>query len=204
MNIHKCLRFTSATLLLATASVSYASGPWYAGAAGGSSSTGASIEEMHPNLVADHGAINSVLSKSTSSTGWKAFVGYQYNPKFAVEGSYTSFGTYSSEVDTAGDGLITTKLNPTAWCLSGIGTHSLQNKFGLTGRVGICKWDDGFSSSVAEPIAYSDGFAPVVGLGASFGINPNLTVRAEYERYFGVIHGDKEADLISLGVAFGF
>ena len=127
MNIHKCLRFTSATLLLATASVSYASGPWYAGAAGGSSSTGASIEEMHPNLVADHGAINSVLSKSTSSTGWKAFVGYQYNPKFAVEGSYTSFGTYSSEVDTAGDGLITTKLNPTAWCLSGIGTHLLEN-----------------------------------------------------------------------------
>ena len=202
MNIQKALPLSSAVLLLAVASISHAAGPWYAGAAGGSSQTSASVEDMHPNMVADHGAILS-SSKNGSSTGWKAFIGYQYNPKFALEASYTNFGTFTADANTAGDGLVTTTLKPTAWCLSGVGTAPLQNQFGLTGRAGICKWDDGFSTS-APGEYFSDGIAPVVGLGASLDISPNLTVRAEYERYFRVIHDNKEADLISLGAVFRF
>ena len=91
-----------------------------------------------------------------------------------------------------------------------MGTLPLQNNFSLNGRAGLCWWDDGFGGThtigaVETPEeTFSDGTDPVVGLGASYDFGNNIFVRAEWERYFNVIHDNEDADLISISIMTRF
>ncbi len=195
---------------LGTAAVTQAAGPWYVGAGGGWTSTNADAVDMHPNLVAEHAPTSTNVDDN--DTGWKVFVGFQVNPNIAIEGSYTDLGMFTLDADITlpGVGTLSDTLEPEAWCLSGVGTLPVQNNFSINGRLGVCRWDDNFSGShtvaavVTPEPEFSEGTDLLIGLGGSYEFANNLSVRAEWERYFNVIHDIEDVDFYSVSVMMRF
>lgn len=188
----------------------FAAGPWYAGIGGGPSKTNAEAADIHPNLASDHAP--SSTSVDDKDTGWKVFLGYQLNRNLAGEFSYTQLGKYTldANITLPGVGTLRDTVEPEAYCLSAVGSSNQVNSFSFFGRLGICRWDDNFkgehtiSGTVTPEASSSSGSAPVGGLGISYKINPNFSARAEWERYFNVIHDNKDADLFSVNILYRF
>lgn len=120
-------------------------------------------------------------------TSYGAFVGYNFNTNFAVEGGYRRLADF----DVQGADVT---LDQRA--ISIIGSLPLSNGFGVFARVG---YNDlkakasvrGFSGSES-----TDG--ALVGVGATYAIAPNISARAEIQR------PSDDSTNFSVGVSFGF
>jgi OOP family OmpA-OmpF porin len=113
--------------------------------------------------------------------GFKATLGYQLNPNFAVESAYADLSSTSMNV-------------------SGLGLVPMSDQFSLFGRVGYTlagvrpAIDLGGLSLTASPEKSSMG----MGLGGIYQISPKIGLRAEYEKL------DSEANHISFGLQAKF
>jgi OOP family OmpA-OmpF porin len=155
-------------------------------------------------------AYTSSTSTDDSDTGWKLFAGYQIMPYLAVEGAYTNFG------DATARTLITAAPPPTpvpltlhtnveadAWSVSALGILPLPYNFSVFARAGVNFWDYEVSSSALgiAASASDDGTDWVYGVGAMYRFAPNLSARAEWERYD---FDNDDVDLLSAGIAWHF
>jgi OOP family OmpA-OmpF porin len=191
-------------------SASFAAGPWYGGVGAGWTRTNAGASDIHLNLQSEHAPTSTTVDDTDK--GWKLFVGYQYNPRLAFELSYTALGdfTLNADITSPGSGTLSDKVSPKAWCLSALGSTLPQNNFSFTGRAGICHWDDNFGGTHTIAMVEtpeepnSTGTGLLLGFGVNYDLGNNMSVRAEWERYFDVIHDKKDADLLSIGLAVRF
>src|SRR5512134_582498 len=71
--------------------LAYAAGP-YVGASVGQAWVDASAGEIEAAFATDDGFVASGTTIDDSDMGWKAFVGYRFNPFFALEGGYVDLG----------------------------------------------------------------------------------------------------------------
>lgn len=153
--------------------------------------------------------ITSSSSTDDSDTGWKAFAGYRVMKYLAVEGAYTNFGeaTANSIITAPSTGVVNTTLEADAWTVSALGILPLGDKFSLFGRVGVNFWNidvsaTGTGGGVTATASDSDeGTDWVYGVGATYSITTNLSVRGEWERYD---FDDGDVDLLSAGVSWNF
>lgn len=149
--------------------------------------------------------ITSRTSTDDTDTGWKLFAGYQIMPYLAIEGAYTDFGeaTARSVVTAPTPVTIHTDVEATAWTLSALGTLPLGYNFTGFVRAGVNMWDTDVSSSGGGFVATGsdDGTDWVYGVGAMYRFTPNLSARAEWERYE---FDSDDVDLLSAGVAWHF
>jgi len=75
---------------------------------------------MHPNQQSDYAPTSTSIDDS--DTGWKIFVGYQFNRNFAIEVNYAELSTFTLNADITmlGIGTLRDTLEPEAGCISGV------------------------------------------------------------------------------------
>lgn len=196
-------------LVLWVTVASAADNEWYIGAGGGSSVFKGDEVDLEPTLANE---VYTVTKLDDNSTGWKAFVGYQFHKNWAVELAYTDLGTFSYDANiisgspyapTTEHGLA----KPMCWSLSAVGIIPLSNGFSLMGKAGLCNWDDRVSAQEVGGLPYepnSKGTNLTGGLGAKYDFNNDLGIRAEWERFNNIVHDRTGVDLWSVSLQYGF
>jgi len=148
-------------------------------------------------------------STDDSDTGYKLFVGYQFNPNFAVEAGYVDFGDFEAS-GADGTDSARLKLGVEGFTAALVGKLPIQNGFSVFGKLGMVAWDadldldaniggDAYRESASE-----DGTDPYYGIGAEYEVE-RILMRAEFERYDISDSGeDFEIDLISASIGYRF
>ena len=85
-----------------------------------------------------------------------------------------------------------------------VGIAPLANQFELFGKLGLIFWDEDFK--VNGTTTYSDdGTDLTFGFGGAFTVNPQFSIRVEWEFYaIEDSVGDLDTDLLSVGLQFNF
>ena len=112
---------------------------------------------------------------------WKALAGFQVDPMFAVEAAFSQPGKFKNKFvndqNVAGEG----KAKSDVFSLAVVGTAPLDQSMSVFGKVGGYYAKTHFDGTVES---YSENnYNFMGGLGLSFDINANLSVRGEYEYY---------------------
>lgn len=138
----------------------------------------------------------------TSDTGYKIFLGYDFNKNWGLEFGYVDLGKYEFSgtylgVPVRGDAKIT------AYNLGVVGTYPINNNFGIFGKLGAYAWDTkaSVSSGSVGARASDSGTNVYGGLGLKYNFTTNFSIRGEWERYHD---SDNPIDLYSVGFAYKF
>jgi OOP family OmpA-OmpF porin len=163
-----------------------------------------------------------VTNKNKTSTGVKAFLGYAFNPFFALEGGYAYLGKSKADMDFRVNGVPASNSVGTfniaykmrAVFIDGVGTLPLGEKWNLFGRLGL-SYNKVSSDFNGEPLTLlvSDNdksknkFGVKFGAGAGYNFTPAIALRAEWEEYRmpDPLSGKKFSDdVFSLSALFSF
>lgn len=144
-----------------------------------------------------------------TSTGKKIFLGYQFNPNFALEGGYVDLGKFKANGAVLGIP-VSAYAKAKTWQLVAVGTLPLANNFSVFGKAGFHNWDaDAGVTALGLTSTTSDkGIDFTFGLGAGYDITKNLGLRLEWERFRHVgeddTTGKSNVDLLSVGLRYRF
>ena len=127
-----------------------------------------------------------------TDTAGKVFGGWKLADWFGLEAAYVDLGT--AEIDAPGTSV---DLDADGFSLSGVGFLPLSDNFDLFAKAGAYTWDVE-ASGVAGTLD-DDGTDATYGVGARVGLNDNVALRAELERYE---IDDYDVDVASVGVEF--
>ena len=134
------------------------------------------------------GITPSNLSRDRSAVGYKAYLGYQMTPSFALEAGYFNLGSFRFGSDTTPAGRLDGRFRPQGLNLDLVGRVPLGENFSVFGRVGglysrsRMNFDGtGAAAQSSEYTAKGTGYK--AGLGVQYAISSSLTVIAEAERY---------------------
>ena len=155
------------------------------------------------------GGVGFVGNCDEKDDAWKVFGGYQFNRHWGLELGYTDLGESSAGGTVAG-----VPANASAEAkgveLTVVGTVPLGERFSLFGKVGAFRWDVDSRATVGAATAAADdtGTNFTYGVGLSFHINRNVSIRAEWQRYNDVgdnaSTGRSDVNMISAGAVFKF
>jgi long-chain fatty acid transport protein len=135
-------------------------------------------------------------SANTRTEGWKVYAGYQFNKYLGVEGGYINLN------DTTGtSGTVSTNIDTDAWALAAVVSYPLTDKLSVMGKLGAAYMlaDEKRSDSLEQ--TGDDSYEPNYGVGVSYALLDNLSLRAEWERFD---REDHDIDLISAGMVVKF
>jgi OOP family OmpA-OmpF porin len=149
-----------------------------------------------------------------SSSGYKLFVGYEFNQYFGVEGAYVDLGKASYSGTYFGAPVTGGTVEVWGLNLSAVGTYPLNSTFAVFGKVGLFAWE-AKSKDTTGGIAFSDtvsGGDFSFGAGLSVRFTKNLRASVEWERFgltgYDYGYGDGydlgNADLLSVSVSYKF
>lgn len=166
-------------------------------------------------------------SLDDSVSAWGAQVGYRFGKYFATEIGYANLGEASyrlpitvqltvtpgtSEVFAAERATVFTSAGPT---ISAVGLFPIGQRFDLQARAGIYLADTRVTNRVrdvefAENVSHRRVDASqtelLAGIGGTWHINENFSLRAEYQKFFDVGDdektGESDIDVITLSVLF--
>jgi OOP family OmpA-OmpF porin len=136
------------------------------------------------------------FSIDAADTGYKLFGKYMFNNGFGMEGAYIDFG--KPDDDFLGQ---TAQIDAEAWTLYGIGALGLSDNFDLFAKAGVVSWEAD-SSLNGVLVGTDDGEDLALGIGARFGSESGLGLRAEFE-WFDVDDADA-VWMASVGLEFRF
>ena len=183
------------------------------------------LDSITATLGNGNAADFAVINKKKTSTGVKAFLGYSFNPFFALEGGYAYLGKSKADFDfrvnpiapatvsnSVGTFNIAYKMRSTF--VDGVGTLPIGEKWNLFGRVGL-SYNSVSTDFNGEPLTLllSDNdkstskFGVKFGAGAGYNFTPAVALRAEWEEYrMPDPLTDKKfsEDVFSLSVLFRF
>jgi len=139
-----------------------------------------------------------------NTTGYKLVGGYDFTKNFGLEAGYADL----REISISGYGARASS-KPEVFYVAGTATLPIDEQFSVFGKAGIAAAHTTISASLN---GYSDHGTDnettgVIGVGAAFNLNKNVSFVAEYE-YFGKVAKDSgssiKADLLSVGVRYKF
>lgn len=217
MTIRKLFSAAAVLLPLCSGAAQAQSQGWYIGAGAGQSKVNnASCSDL--NGVFDPGF--SCTSNDTS-TGWKLFAGYQFNPYLAAEGGYVDLGNFKASASGRVTGIPATASGSdkaSGFSLDAVGTLPISEQFGLLGRIGIFAWSldasatasaggggaPGASASLSDK---PSGTSLDFGVGVKYDFTRDVGVRAEFQRFQSIGNdntGKSDIDLISASLLYRF
>jgi OOP family OmpA-OmpF porin len=144
------------------------------------------------------------VSFKENDTGFKLYGGYTFTKNFGIEGGYVDMGN----AEKTGNGASVSS-KPQSIYVAATGTLPLNDQFALFGKAGVATSHVKLSGSAPgySASASDNQTSPVIGVGASFALNKNVSFVAEYE-YFGKIAKDSgdsiKANMFSAGVRYSF
>jgi OOP family OmpA-OmpF porin len=173
---HKTLFYAVFGALLLGAGPALAAGPGlYVGASFGQADSDASAGDIGSGFS---GTIDD------TDTGWRALIGYQFNPNIAIEGAYVDLGDNSAS-GTLNGASLSGKGSFDGWQVAGVGRVPLGNRAGVFGKVGMYLWDlsaSGGTGGVTSSFS-DDGSDLMFGAGLDFDLSDNVSLRGEWERF---------------------
>jgi OOP family OmpA-OmpF porin len=221
MSIRKILP-VMAVLSLPCGVVHAQSEGWYIGAGAGQSKA---------NNAGSCSDLNDVFlpgfdcTSNDTSTGWKLFAGYQFNPYLAVEGGHVDLGTFKISASgnfagaplPPGPGTASGSDKASGFSLDAVGTLPINEQFGLIGRAGLFAWKLDASATASQTnavptlsVSASDnpsGSGLDFGVGAKYDFNSVAGLRVEWQRFKSIGNdttGKSDIDLISASLLYRF
>ncbi len=214
-SIHKlCILSAAVSAALASGATSaQESGDYYGGLSYGQSR--AKIDEQRiTNILLGSRASAFSLSSDDKDNGYKAFLGYQMNPSFALEAGYVNLGKFRWTAQTVPAGTLDGQVRVQGASLDLVGRAPLSNDFALIGRVGAtyAKTRDSFSGTGIVSNLIGDASPRTrkvnykVGVGVQYAITPAVLLRVEGERYRidDAMGSNGRVNLFSAGLVFPF
>ena len=133
-------------------------------------------------------------TNDNSSYAYKVFGGYQLNQYFGAELVYANLGEYN--FSTGGT------VDIHGWGLALVGALPLGKDFSLLGRLGEYRMrESGFGTA-------ENSWSPNFGIGLKYDFNPNLSGRAEVERFTNMGSNTNtistKANLYTVGLVYKF
>jgi len=171
--------------------------PWYIGAGVGQADASIpeqTINSINSTLSAANGASFSVIDKDKRSGAAKVFVGYSFNPYFAVEGGYASLGKSSVNMDFRSGlnsvGRFHLDYKMSAAFIDAVGLLPVNEKWSFIGRLGV-SYNSVHADFNGAPVTFivssndktENKVREKFGAGIDYNYNPTFTVRAEWEHY---------------------
>ncbi len=173
---------------------------WYLGLGGGSAETGVSSADLD-NRLAGLGYTTSSKVKDTDS-GWKVFGGYQFNDRFALEGTFVELGEVTSDIEVE-DWPQQGALDPALFVADAVTVHPYSvggfafttvanlfsgEKAALSAKAGVFFWEADVKVWCATECSdqaktTEDGTDWTAGLIFAYDFNDEYGMRAEWERY---------------------
>jgi OOP family OmpA-OmpF porin len=195
-------------------------GCWYVGA-------GIGYSKFHlDDTVTPIPSITYTISSDDNDWGGKVFVGYHFNPNFAIEGGYVDLGKASQTATLVSPaaGSLTADFKSRGVFLDAVGIMPLGNVFSIYGKVGGYYAQNSLDFSAAGPITpFISGAATTAGiplsedkdelkwkagLGMRYDFTKNVGIRGEWERYFDLdtehSGGGTDVDLVSANIIYSF
>jgi len=187
----------ASSLSFAQAPRSGAVGPWYVGISGGRSSASLDLWDFYNTYSvggSGPGGFNGLvtMSKDTRDTAWRAFLGYNFNDYWAVEGAYNDLGRIKAHYTETATGLALFEATGDQVAWSGLvkGAFPINKQFDVFALLGLSS--NRTKVTVTEINATFAGGVPsgsdhrtelITGLGAEFKPSPNMGIRLEYQSY---------------------
>lgn len=147
---------------------------------------------LSPYIGFGTGTTNLSNSSATDSSDsqHRLHGGAFFNKNFGIELGYANLGNYQSRFTS-------TTWEYTAYYASLIAKYPLNNKFDITGKLGVAKFDVDYSTSAPN----RDGTEAMFGIGAIYKLNKKVGITADYMRFdFDPI----DVDTFSVGINYNF
>lgn len=197
---HKLLHIAAALTTLACTSGAWAQQKqWYFLGSVGPSTYGASVQSDTDADLARQGKANINSNSASSSTGFKAMLGYQLAPSFALEGGYVDMGALGYNATFTG-GSISIDSHVTGFNFSALGLVPVNYQLSMFGKLGYtlgsvsAKGSSGGTTVSLTQDKSSMGF----GFGGVYYITNTVGLRAEWERLYS------DVNLLSFGLQAKF
>jgi OOP family OmpA-OmpF porin len=153
---------------------------------------------------------NVTESNDKRATGYTAFLGYNFDKTWAVEGGYTRLGDF--KYNYSGTGPLAgmagqADYKATSWWLAGKGTIAVTDKWDLYAKLGLAEnraRDAGSSNNAAMDAVLGTPFTRnkthaglLAGIGTEYHFTKQVGVRLEYDDYgkFGTSGAQNRANL---------
>ena len=167
---------------------------------------GGGFGQARPSFDANPAAaLGFPVTNDNSSAVWNAFGGYQINQYFSAELRYVNLGEYNSALSVPGIGTLLAKIRITGWGAALVGALPLGKDFSLLGRVGENRLRE---TLFGNGSTNDNTWSPSFGIGLKYGINPNLSARAEVEHFTKIGSNDNtigaHANLYTVGLVYKF
>lgn len=144
--------------------------------------------------------IDEVGAVKDHDVSFKFFGGYQINKYFGAEAGYVVL----NKLRVAGADALT--IDPQTTYLAATGSYPLNDKFALTGKVGVASTSTRISVT-GEGSEKTRQTSPVLGFGVSYAITPTVLAVAEYENFGKIVKedgGHLKADNLAVGIRVSF
>ena len=147
------------------------------------------------------GTLDGLGSDKDSDVGYRLYYGHQITDTFGLELGYADLGKYQ----LSGGGY-TIAAEPRSLQAALTATYPLNARFSLFGKAGFSRNRSRLSGTGLKSFKENDTNT-LLGLGASFTLNQQISFVVEYENYSKVLNGDGvhlKTSGISGGVRYGF
>lgn len=127
--------------------------------------------------------------------------GMHLSPVLAVELGYSMFGDSNTILPTWGPATI----SASSFQIAAVGSLPLSRQFDLIGKLGLAGNREEYSDATGYTASWSHSDL-LIGFGAQFHVNSQVSLRALYDNYgkFDNIYPPMKATSFSLGVAYDF
>lgn len=183
----RCFKIVFISMLGASSLVAQADTAkgWYVGVTGGQSKN--KFESKDTSKIMVPGSLSTIKDTDFSPS---LFAGYQFNKTFGIEGGYTHLGNYRIHVTMPGGLAIAEKYNVDAWHAAATASLHIDEQLALFAKVGLVrthvKDTYKFNTSDKQYKFTKTRINPLLGVGVKYSINPQWSLRLEYE-YFGKV-----------------
>lgn len=158
------------------------------------------------------GLLGTVMTRDERDTGYRLFLGRQFNRYIAVEAGFFKLGQFSFQSSTVPAGTLDGQLRSQGGNLDLIGGLPLSENLTAIARVGVqyAKTRDRFSGTgavqVIDPTPSKRATNAKLGLGLEYAVNPSFSVRGEAERYRmnDASGGSGHVNMVSVSLLFPF
>lgn len=184
---------------------------WYTGVNLGKAKARIDDARIASDLLGS-GFTTTSISNDDSHFGFKALVGYDLNPNFALEGGYFNLGRFGFTANTVPAGSLRGDIKIMGVNFDAVGRVPLGENFSLFARGGLiyAEAKDTFSGTgsvaVLNPSPHKWAAKYKFGLGAEYHFSRYIGVRIEAERYRvnDAVGNKGDVDLYSAGLVFRF
>jgi OOP family OmpA-OmpF porin len=157
------------------------------------------------------GATSVSSTADDSDSAFKLQIGTRVNKNFAIEGGYFNLGKFNYSATTVPVGTANASYKADGWNITAVGILPVGEQFSVFAKLGGIYTQTKSSLTCSGAVTCTSGKdnkgGVVYGLGASYNLTKQTSIRAEYEVYDKVGAdniGTTKVDVWSVGVAYKF